>query len=140
MKPSDPMAHPSDWRTGTVGEAIEVRRGVSWAKEQEHTSPREGAVRVIGISNVQKELDLTKVLYLSGVKPKVVEKKRVACGWTVMVGSNGNRNRVGNAVFIRNDANFLFASFLLAARPRPAFAITPEFFYRWLSSEPIQAH
>lgn len=140
MKPSDPMAHPSDWRTVTVREAIEIRRGVSWSKEQEHTSARDGAIRVVGISNVQKELDLTTVLYLSGVKPRIIDKKRVAFGWSLMVGSNGNRNRLGNAVIMRNDADFLFGSFLLAARPKPAFPITPEFFYRWLSSEPIQAH
>ena len=55
---------------------------------------------------------------MSGLKPAVVEKKRITAGWTVLVGSNANRARVGNAAIVREDADFLFASFLLGAKPR----------------------
>jgi type I restriction enzyme S subunit len=140
MKPSEGMQHPIDWQSRTVAEAIEIQRGVSWSKDQEHSSPRAGTVPVIGISNVQEQLDLTDLLYLPGVKPQIVTKKRVTAGWSVMVGSNGNRNRVGNAVFIKEDAEFMFASFLLAVRPKDPREILPNYFYRWLSSEHVQAH
>jgi type I restriction enzyme S subunit len=124
----------------SIGESAEIKRGVSWSKDQEHLLPRDGTVPVIGIGNVQDQLELDEVLYLSGVKPAVVTEKRVTAGWSLLVGSNGNRSRIGNAVLIRKDADFMFASFLLAARPRDTNEILPEFFYRWLSSEPVQAY
>ena len=140
MKPTDALSHPSDWRTNVVGHAIEIKRGVSWSKEQEYTTPYHDAVPVIGISNVQERLELDKLLWLSGLKPKTVEQKRVEKGWSVMVGSNGNRQRIGNAVFVEQDAEFLFASFLLAAKPQANSGITPEFFFRWLRSEQVQSY
>ena len=140
MKPTDALPHPNDWQTAIVGNAIEIKRGVSWSKDQEHSAPYDGAVRVIGISNVQEQLDLDKVLYLSGVKRKAIEKKRVEKGWSVIVGSNGNRQRIGNAVFVAEDSEFLFASFLIAAKPKQESAITPEFFFRWLRTEQVQAY
>ena len=95
---------------------------------------------VIGISNVQDTLDLDKLLYLSGLKPSIVEKKRVTAGWTILVGSNGNRSRVGNAVFMRQDTDYIFASFLVAAKPKQDCGLTPEYFFRWLSSEQVQGY
>ena len=62
---------------------------------------------VIGIKNIQDRLELNDLLYLSGLSSSDVEKARVSANWTVIVGSNGNRNRIGNAQLIRNDAGFL---------------------------------
>lgn len=140
MRPTDALPHPADWNTAVVGRCVDIKRGVSWSKDQEHTAPYEGAVPVIGISNVQDRLLLDKVLYLSGLKPKAIEKKRIEQGWSVLVGSNGNRQRIGNAVYIAEDAAFLFASFLIAAKPRADSGITPEFFFRWLRSEQAQSY
>lgn len=140
MRPTDALSHPADWNTAVLGRCVDIKRGVSWSKDQEHTAPYEGAVPVIGISNVQDRLLLDKVLYLSGLKPKAIEKKRIEQGWSVLVGSNGNRQRIGNAVYIAEDAAFLFASFLIAAKPRTDSGITPEFFFRWLRSEQVQSY
>jgi hypothetical protein len=72
------------------------------------------------------------------VKPAVVEKKRVTAGWTILVGSNGNRTRIGNAVMVDKDADFLFASFLLGAKPMVGSGLRPEYFYRFvLASRPV---
>lgn len=140
MKPTDALPHPADWNTTAVGKSIDIRRGVSWSKEQEHATAYDGAVPVIGISNVQERLELDNLLWLSGLKQETIQQKRVEKGWSVMVGSNGNRQRIGNAVFIDQDAEFLFASFLLAAKPRISSGITPQFFYRWLRSEQVQSY
>jgi type I restriction enzyme S subunit len=140
MKPTDALPHPHDWSTSIVGRAIEIRRGVSWSKNQEHSERFDGAVPVIGISNVQDRLELDKLIYLSGLKPKTIEQKRVEKGWSVMVGSNGNRQRIGNTVRVSEDAEYLFASFLIAAKPRADSGITPEYFYRWLLTEQVQAY
>ncbi|MBP7906112.1 MAG: restriction endonuclease subunit S [Alphaproteobacteria bacterium] len=140
MKPTDALPHPDDWKTAVIGNAADIKRGVSWSKDQEHTTPYDGAIPVIGISNVQYRLELDNLLYLSGLKPKAIEQKRVEKGWSVMVGSNGNRQRIGNAVYIDEDAEFLFASFLIAAKPKADSGILPEFFFRWLRSEHVQAY
>jgi type I restriction enzyme S subunit len=140
MRPTDAIPHPADWGTTPVGKSVTIRRGVSWSKEQEHREPGDGRLPVIGVGNVQSDLELGDVIYLSGVRPAAVQKARVSAGWTLMVGSNGNRARVGNAVLIREDADFLFASFLLGVRPRDGSGLRDDYFYRWLSSEQVQAY
>jgi type I restriction enzyme S subunit len=97
-------------------------------------------VPVIGIRNVQDRLDVTDLLYLSGLKPAAVDNARVSAGWTVIVGSNGNRGRIGNAVLVREDAEFLFASFLIGAKPLDDSGLSSEYFYRWLSTDQVQAY
>lgn len=140
MKPTDAIAHRTDWGTTTVLKAVEVKRGISWSKGQEHSAPGDGRVPVIRIGNVQESLELDDLLYVSGLKPSAVEKKRVTAGWSIMVGSNGNRRRVGNAVLMRVDPDYLFASFLIAARPFSNSNLLPDYFYRWLSAEQVQAY
>ena len=140
MRPTDALPHPEDWLTTTVGRSVELKRGVSWSKDQEHSELAPDRVPVIGIKNVQNRLDTTDMLYLSGLKPHSVEKTRVTAGWTVLVGSNGNRARIGNAVLVREDAEFLFASFLLGTKPWADSGLRPEYFFRWLSSEQVQAY
>lgn len=140
MRPTDALPHPPDWNTTTVGAAVEVKRGISWSKEQEHQVPRDGALPVIRIGNVQSTLELDDILYVSDLKPKDVDMKRVAAEWSVMVGSNGNRRRIGNAVLVDKDTDYLFASFLIAAKPRPESGINPRYFSRWLRTEQVQAY
>jgi type I restriction enzyme S subunit len=122
-----------------VGGHVEIKRGVSWGKEQEFLDHREGTVPVIRISNVQESLELDNLLYISGLKKNAIDEKRVSKDWSLIVGSNGNRNRVGNAVLIKEDTDYLFASFLVAAKPVDGTSINPNYFFRWLSSEPVQA-
>jgi type I restriction enzyme S subunit len=140
MKPTDAIAHPADWDITTVGKSAVLKRGVSWAKDQEYGEPRDGRVPVLRIGNVQDTLRLDSLLYLSDLSEEVIRSKRVTAGWTLIVGSNGNRARVGNAVFVREDADYLFASFLLGARPKTNDDLTPDYFYRWLTSEQVQAY
>ena len=140
MRPTDALPHPGEWSTTTVGRSVEVTRGVSWSKEQEHSLPAPGRAPVIGIRNVQDRLDVTDILYLSGLRPEAVEKARVSAGWTVIVGSNVNRARIGNAVLVREDSEFLFASFLIGAKPRAGSELRPDYFFRWLSTAQVQAY
>ncbi len=139
MKPSDALPHPADWSVTTVRDSVELRRGVSWSKDQEQTEPRPDTVPVLGIKNVQEELDTTDLVHLSGVPSRAKELKKASKGWSIIVGSNGNRNRIGNAVYQAADADYLIASFLLAARPRPSSGIRSDYFFRWLTTYETQA-
>ena len=140
MRPTDALPHPAAWSTTTVRRSIDFRRGVSWSKEQEHSEPGPDRIPVIGIKNVQARLELDNLLYLSGLRPHDVEKARVSKDWTVIVGSNGNRDRIGNAQLIGDRSDFLFASFLIGARPKPDAELRPDYFFRWLSSAQVQSH
>ena len=140
MRPTDALPHPAAWCTTTVRRSVELTRGVSWSKEQEHSEPGPDRMPVIGIKNIQDRLELNDLLYLSGLSSSDVEKARVSADWTVIVGSNGNRNRIGNAQLIRNDAGFLFASFLFSAKPKSDSGLRPDYFFRWLSSEQVQSY
>lgn len=70
---------------------------------------------------------------------KARRAKRAGQGWSILVGSNGNRNRIGNAVYQPVDTGFLFASFLIAAKPKPDSGILPPFFFRWLQAYEVQS-
>ena len=140
MRPTDALPHPASWSTTTVQRSVDLMRGVSWSKEQEHAEPGPDRMPVIGIKNVQDQLELNNLLYLSGLRLTDVEKAKVSADWTVIVGSNGNRKRIGNAQLIRNDADFLFASFLIGAKPKPDSGLRPDYFFRWLTSEQVQSY
>ena len=140
MRPIDALPHPAGWCTTTVQRSVELRRGVSWSKEQEHSEPGPDRMPVIGIKNIQDRLELNDLVYLSGLTSSDVEKAGISADWTVIVGSNGNKNRIGNAQLIRNDAGFLFASFLIGARPKSDSGLRPDYFFRWLSSEQVQSY
>lgn len=126
------------WRTDKFKNQIQHKSGYTWSKDQELKSQEPFSVRVLTVSNIQKELDLSEELYLQGVSKKDKKEKSVSKDWCIAVSSNGNRKRIGNAVFIRDNTDYLFASFLIAFKPKDDSDIIPEYFYRWLSSHEIQ--
>ena len=126
------------WKHDKFKNQIQYKSGYTWSKEQELRIQEPNAVRVLTVTNVQKELDLKEELYLKDVSEKDKVDKAVSKDWCIAVSSNGNRKRIGNAVFIKDDTDYLFASFLTAFRPKPNSDITPEFFFRWLSSYFVQ--
>ena len=81
---------------------------------------------------------MTDLLYIDGLTRAQRAKARVKAGWTLLVGSNGNPKRVGNCVYVAEPQDFLFASFLIGAKPADSDRVDSEFFYRLLSSKPIQ--
>ena len=140
MRPTELVSRPEDWATTTVGESIEIKRGISWSKDQEHERAATGLVPVVRIGNVKSRLELDDLMYLSDIDHETKAAKRVEKGWTLLVGSNGNRARIGNAVLYRDEAEFLFASFLVGAKPKACCGVDPAYFYHWLSSERVQAY
>jgi type I restriction enzyme S subunit len=117
---------------------IEHKSGYTWGKEQELDKPEDGTVRVLTVTNIQEELDLSNELYLKDVKDRDKKEKGVSKDWTIAVSSNGNRKRIGNAVFVSDDTDYLFASFLTAFKPNKEADIIPEYFFQWFSSHVVQ--
>lgn len=127
----------TEWRTARAGECVEFTRGISWTADQERELPSDSTERVLRIPNVQRTLVLDEVL-LVGFLGGAPAKWRAIPGSIVMVGSNGNPRRVGNAVQISvDDGDFLFASFLIAARPSRN-DVDERFLFHWWTSVETQ--
>ncbi len=126
------------WKTDKFKNQIQYKSGYTWSKEQELKAQEPNSVRVLTVTNIQKDLDLSEELYLKGVNEKDKKEKAVSKDWCIAVSSNGNRKRIGNAVFIKDNTDYLFASFLTAFKPKDNSEILPDFFFRWLSSHNVQ--
>lgn len=126
------------WKTDKFKNQIQNKSGYTWSKEQELKTQEPNSVRVLTVTNIQKDLDLSEELYLQGVSEKDKKEKAVSKDWCIAVSSNGNRKRIGNAVFIKDDTDYLFASFLTAFKPKDDSDILPDYFFRWLSSHAVQ--
>lgn len=129
---------PEEFLENKLKNLIDFRSGYTWGKEQESSNPVKGSVRVLTVSNIQQELDLSSELYLMNVPEKEKVEKKAERGWSIAVGSNGNRKRIGNAIYINNDDEYLFASFLVGFKPKPESGLHPRYFYQWLTSYPVQ--
>ncbi len=127
------------WNVKQLSDLARVDRGVSWSKSQESWSPQDGHVPVLRIGNVQLDgIHLDDVLYVGGISASNLTKKLIAPHTIVMVGSNGNVDRIGNA-FLAGDRcdGFLYASFLIGVTPNDP-AMAPYLSY-WLRSPDVQA-
>ena len=133
-----PNSRPIEWQTARLGEVAEVSRGISWSREQESQVPLENSVPVVRIGNVQRDgFRMEDTLYLNGVSTSKKGRQLVTNRTLVMVGSNGNPDRVGN-VFLANQAvsGHLLASFLI--RIDPGLAVSERYLSLILRSSSIQ--
>jgi len=105
---------PQGWSVCHLEDAANVMRGLSWERDQEVAS---GGLPIITIPNIQERLHLDGMTRLEGINDSNVRKFSLAYGDTVLVGSNGNPERVGQAVSVPRGAEVLFASFLMRVRP-----------------------
>ena len=84
------------WKTDKFKNQIQYKSGYTWSKEQELKTQEPNSVRVLTVTNIQKDLDLSEELYLQGVNEKDKKEKAVSKDWCIAVSSNGNRKRIGN--------------------------------------------
>lgn len=124
---------PGGWSEEPLGVLVETKRGCSWTKDEERSQPETDTIPVVRIPNIQQRLDLSGLLHLHGVTVEQRESSAVTKGWTLMVGSNGNPKRIGDSVLMDEDREMVFASFLLALRPKlEPLKITDDFLACWL--------
>jgi len=119
-------------------ELVDYKSGYTWSKDQELKIAEPNSIRVLTVSNIQTELVLSSVLYLKNVAQKDRLNKAASKKWSIAVSSNGNRKRIGNAVFINEDTEYLYASFLTGFIPKENSGLLPEYFFRWFSSYQVQ--
>jgi type I restriction enzyme S subunit len=130
----------SEYQKFALAEVARFQRGVTWSKEQETSDPEPGCVPVLRIPNIQEKLDTSDLLFLRGVKKASIQQCAAAKDWILMVGSNGNPQRVGNCVQINEINEYLFASFLVGIEPIQPHVVAPEFLYHLLRGPEIQRY
>ena len=91
----------SSWEQVRFDQIANICRGVSWSKTQECVDDNANTVGVIKIPNIQDKLDLSDLLYLTGIDIEKRKKYSARKGWSIMICSNGNTDRVGNCVYIK---------------------------------------
>lgn len=123
---------PSGWQEKQLKEVSILKRGISWSKEQETDVPGEGTTPVIRIPNIQEKLDMTNQLHLRGVSEEAIEQSAVTKGWTLFVASNGNLDRIGDSVYVAENSEMVFASFLQAITSKSPDELLPEYLSLWL--------
>lgn len=129
---------PNKWQKMSLGDLVDIKRGISWSNDQEVPEGTVNAYPVLGIPNVQAKLELSDIRFINGVDPKKAQTVLAKKGWALMVGSNGNPKRVGNCVYIDETGSYLFASFLLGLHPIDGKILQSEYMFRLLCSGPIQ--
>jgi type I restriction enzyme, S subunit len=115
-----------------------INRGISWASSQETREPDENSIPVLRIGNVQERLILDDLLYLNNISERQRSENTAGIGSVVMVGSNGNPNRIGNCCLIDQGDGYLFASFLIGFVPNRD-QVDPTYLSQVLRSPDIQS-
>lgn len=111
---SDLGAIPRGWTVVPLESVAEVRRGLSWDREQESAE----GVGVLTIPNIGDELDPVPRKHLTDVSIRDSERFAARSADTLMIGSNGNPERVGQSVWVGDNSGCVFASFLMRIRAR----------------------
>lgn len=125
------------WNPTTLGAVAYITRGVSWRDENETSPTTAEALPVLGIRNVQRSLKLDETVWLAGLSQKAVASSTVRLGDILMVGSNGNPARIGNAVRIDVPGVYLYASLLFGIRPDET-RVDSEFLFHLIRSSDVQ--
>lgn len=129
---------PGGWKALRIADVLTIRRGVTWDKDAELAPGNDDAMPVISIPNIQDRLVLDHLRYIRKTSISNIERFIARSGWTLMVGSNGNPDRVGNCVLASGVDECLFASFLLGIYPIDTSEVLPEYAYRILSNQVVQ--
>jgi len=127
-----------NWSIRNIGNLATFHRGISWSSTQETEKPEPDCVPVLRIPNVQERLDTTSILYLRGINHDKRNRFAATRDWLLMVGSNGNPDRVGDCVRITQDTDYLFASFLVGVEPNKQAGVDPCFLYYLLRSDSVR--
>ena len=107
-----------NWSKITLGDECIIERGISWNRDQE-TTETDGAWAVLTIPNIKERLDLSSMTHIREVSAKAAERATASVGYTILIGSNGNKQRVGDCCYINQPMKALYASFLMGLTPRP---------------------
>ena len=107
---------PDGWVVSTLDSVADATRGLSWSRDRE-TVAGAGAP-VMTIPNIGRHLSVEGATRLSDVTTREWEQFGLAKGDLLIIGSNGNPERVGQTVPVPDGTEALFGSFLMRVRSK----------------------
>jgi len=119
---------PEEWEVVNLTEVMDLRRGVSWRKEEAN---RDGiGTPVIGIPNIKENgsIDFADTYFLN---KNIPEERLLRTNDIVFVGSSGSIRNIGRNVLIREipQNTFTYASFTFLGRVRSMKGDSEYLFY-----------
>lgn len=123
-----------NWQEIVLGDECIIERGISWQRDQEENSSKKNVWPVLTIPNIKSRIDLTNLKYINGISQHDLKRSMATIGYTIMIGSNGNRTRVGDCCYIDKDLKALYASFLIGLVPKQNTKLKSRFLYYLLKT------
>ena len=126
-------ALPEEWEIINLDKIIDLKRGISWRKDEAN---KEGiGIPVIGIPNIKEngKIDFKDTYFLT---KNIPSDKMVRINDILFVGSSGSIKNIGRNVLIKEiqQNKFTYASFTFLGRVNPLNANTVYIFYLLNSS------
>jgi len=121
-------ALPEEWEVINLDKIIDLKRGISWRKDEAN---KEGiGIPVIGIPNIKEngKIDFKDTYFLT---KNISSDKMVRINDILFVGSSGSIKNIGRNVLIKEiqQNKFTYASFTFLGRVNPLNANTVYIFY-----------
>lgn len=124
---------PSAWRSAPLQTVADVRRGLSWEIEREVERSHPDAMSIVTIPDLGNMLTYEAKKLIEAPTTGELARFSISHGDLLLVGSNGNPDRVGHAVWVPAGRQGLFASFVIRVRTDPA-AASPILMYHHMRS------
>jgi type I restriction enzyme S subunit len=106
---------PKDWKSSTLGEAVEIIRGVTFPASAKQRAPGKGLIPCLRTTNVQNEVDWDDLLYIS--KEYVRKDSQYVQLDDVLISMANSRELVGKVALVRrNDVQCTLGGFIAAIR------------------------
>jgi len=123
-----------------INDVASFMRGLTYDGGQVRRTPSSTTIECVGIPSIapNERIDPTQVVFVDDILPHEATKRKILSGATLLVGSNGNPDRVGNCVFVPSESGQVFGGFLIQAFPKDD-RIRRDYLFHLLASPTVQA-
>src|SRR2546430_3214239 len=109
------LRFPTGWTVTTLGELVDVLRGVSYKKEDATGKPADGFLPILRATNINGQLTFDDLVYVP--KKYVDDDQLLRAGDIVVAASSGSRSVVGKAAPLTTPWVGSFGAFCYGLRP-----------------------
>jgi type I restriction enzyme S subunit len=109
---------PNGWAGATLGDVVEIVRGVSYDKSEAREAPAPGLLPILRATNIDGRLTFDDLVYVP--QSRVSNEQRLRVGDIVLAASSGSRTVVGKAAPLLTDWEGSFGAFCMVVRPKDA--------------------
>jgi type I restriction enzyme S subunit len=106
---------PDRWTRCSLGDVVEIVRGVSYEKADARNTPAAGFVPILRANNIGEKLNFDDLVYVP--ESRVSDEQRLRVGDIVVAGSSGSRSVVGKAAPLLAAWCGAFGAFCMVVRP-----------------------